>query len=132
MIMIKLFSFVILAFVAYLAILIVLHARDNPSDAGSRGFALVGSETAILAGLPGCHSEETLDRIRGLINAHDVAAEWKLLTSELDGGNCRLFTKGERVFVEDRAILSGEVAIHGIGDPNTFWVPSAAVDPDPR
>jgi hypothetical protein len=73
-----------------------------------------------------------LHAARKWLYEHDVAAEWELLTNELESGNCRFFTKGDRVFVEDCAVLSGEVAIHGKGDPDTFWIPNAAVDTDPR
>jgi hypothetical protein len=96
------------------------------------GFARANEWAEILIGLPGCRSGATLDKLRSLINQGDIDAERELLSSELAIGNCRFFTKGDRVFVSDRAILGGRVEIHSKGDPNDYWIPNAAVDSDPR
>jgi hypothetical protein len=96
------------------------------------GFARVGSWVELLMSLPGCRSEATLDKVRALINQGDTGAEWELLSNELATGNCRIFTKDASVFVSDRAILRGRVAIRSKGDPNDYWIPNAAVDSDQR
>lgn len=75
----------------------------------------------------GCASEEMMRDVLRYMTQGDPDAAKRVIHPAAGAGLCRMFLKGELVYVEDRDEGAGLVRLRLKGEPQAFWALAEAV-----
>ena len=70
---------------------------------------------------PGCVDKDVIDKLNDYAHQHDEKAFNSLLGANLLTGQCRMFKKGESVYVTDLSMM-GYVKIRPQGETQEYWI----------
>jgi len=70
---------------------------------------------------PGCVDKDVIDKLNDYAHQHDEKAFNSLLGTNLLTGQCRMFKKGESVYVTDLSMM-GYVKIRPQGETQEYWI----------
>lgn len=73
----------------------------------------------------GCSERAVYERLAQI--GGDVIAFRKAFRAAITLGTCQVLSPGDPVYIDDRAVFAGLVAVRPHGDPQTYWTTANAV-----
>lgn len=82
-------------------------------------------------GMLACSSKEAYDEMFGYIQTKDEDAYTEGLMKYAMAGICRIFNKGEEVYIQDSSALQGLLKVRMKGKTTSYWIIREAVEKKP-